>query len=67
MSTISYAGLLRVLQRRIERVGLRALAREFKCSPAYLCDVRYMRRLPGPKIQVGLGYAPAGNRYRKVS
>jgi hypothetical protein len=40
---------------RVEIYGLRATARELKCSAPYLLDIINGRRQPGPKILKALG------------
>jgi hypothetical protein len=39
----------------VEMGSQRAVAKRFGVSDAYLSDVLYQRRLPGPKILSGLG------------
>lgn len=49
--------VLAALQRHIDKAGsLRALARKWKVSAAYLSDVRAKRRAPGPSILPHLGF-----------
>lgn len=49
--------VLLALQFHADKAGsLRALARQWKVSAAYLSDVKNRRRAPGPSILKHLGY-----------
>lgn len=55
-----------MLRKRAHASSIRAVAREAKCSAAYVSDVLSGKRAPGPKILAYLGIEKAV-RYRKLS
>lgn len=50
------AQLIALLQKRVDRDGLRASASDMGLSAPYLLDVIRGRREPGPKILAALGW-----------
>jgi hypothetical protein len=49
-----------VIRDLVKEVGsLRAAAKKWKCSAAYLSDVLNGRRAPGPRVLEPIGYGPA--------
>lgn len=68
--TLSRFEVLDKLRREIKRDGsLRATARRFGCSPAYLSDTLKGKRDPGPKLLGPIGLvrlSPGEQRYQKA-